>query len=1459
MAEEIVQKLGFDAAAALTTLANLEKSIAALNATIGASPELFSAFNAKAGKTVAALKHLSTNSKTAATDLQKVINLQGKISTPQQGSAPGAAGGATPKPPKTPDLSPYLAQLQEMFKISGAASKEQKRAFQSAITSAAEFANKHKKTAGDIANTNANMSQNMTGTANKLANALANISRKSKIAPPDTTDYVKKVQSLIPLTANATAAQKRSWQSLSAKIAETAVKSGISINQMASIHGKLGQSLKGSANKIANDMQRMEGSTKELKKTWTVSWETMARVVATQAIVRALSAIRTALKASIGDAVKFQRAIAEIGTIGRKLGGLDAIGDMVQRVSDQFNVGLADTAEAAYQTVSNQIADTEAAVESFLGSAAKFSKITKTDMATSVNLLSGTLNAFGKQVTDTEEVAAKFFATIELGRTRAEELALGYGTVAPIADKLGISMEELNASVATLTINGIQTDKAFTQIRGTMQGFLKPTTEMKKAMTELGFATGEQILQAYNLQDAVIAVTETTGMNAAAIAKLFPRIRGLTGVLTLVNDEAGHFTDTLEAQRTALEKTYGEAYQIVIETPAEKITKDLNKLKNFFTVEFGQSVLEAGVKFSEAFGGVDTILTGFEAIIPVLPQVATGLGIVAGALFLVATNAALAKANMGLLGKASLAFVGVYASISLGKEIARQIVDGWTEGLRETKKGIAKDLEARQTAIKAHISLEKTKIDEIVSLIARGLAKQRKLYFQQVDAAKEANAEQIKDVKSLTDKMIADRQRLVSKLQSQVSSMGKNILASEDRAGSLRDQLDDQLFQRKIGRESEHQQRIKLTQKSAELASDAVRKIAAASTEDERASADEEFQRAKAFAEQALAIADGTGNRRLAEQAMRHLASITEDVIDAEGRYQQNVARSAQAVVKRTRIEERRVEKLKEKQKELLEAFSLTDKDTGELLPQAERQEQIAKAQKTLREFVDLSGDPLDVATMLNYAGVSAQLAQELHTGRIQELVISTGALKSISDQVSRALNSSRIDDPSRVSAENLTGIEITGPVSEAKALEELQEKYDAVFAKKEEYLSQGNLLISSQKELTESLKATQVAAKDISAFTVLVDAAKKLASVPLTLENIGKAPQEIIDAAPETALDRYRSVLEEMQTLAEKAAKGISIDPEAVIRLGDALHTASKEVGALGIFDGGLGKISLTAIETVISLKKVADAQQALKKSTGDSTIGEINKELGQLDTSLEALKASAKAAEEMSNSVSSVAPAIGSAVEPSAAIASSWSSIRANADRVVAAASQLQQVGVVSGGDQVASLDRAKASADQLQTAIGGVKMHTDGTKMAQDGHTSAVASTQFAVQSLTGSYTQLLGVIRAASSAQASLQSRPAVTAAKGGRMSYFAAGGRGTDVIPAMLTQGEFVTNAKSSQRFFSQLQAMNAGQTPVFKSEGGDTYNTNVGDINVSGTGSPQVVARDVMRAIRREERRGSGR
>ena len=93
-------------------------------------------------------------------------------------------------------------------------------------------------------------------------------------------------------------------------------------------------------------------------------------------------------------------------------------------------------------------------------------------------------------------------------------------------------------------------------------------------------------------------------------------------------------------------------------------------------------------------------------------------------------------------------------------------------------------------------------------------------------------------------------------------------------------------------------------------------------------------------------------------------------------------------------------------------------------------------------------------------------------------------------------------------------------------------------------------------------------------------------------------------------------------------------------------------------------------------------------------------------------------------------------------------------------------------------------------------------------------------------------------------------------------YMAGGGfvpRGMDTIPVMARPGESIINPDSTRKFFSQIQAINSGKQPIFRSQGGGV--TNVGDIsiNVNGSGSPEQTGRVVLRKVRRELRRGTSR
>jgi len=93
--------------------------------------------------------------------------------------------------------------------------------------------------------------------------------------------------------------------------------------------------------------------------------------------------------------------------------------------------------------------------------------------------------------------------------------------------------------------------------------------------------------------------------------------------------------------------------------------------------------------------------------------------------------------------------------------------------------------------------------------------------------------------------------------------------------------------------------------------------------------------------------------------------------------------------------------------------------------------------------------------------------------------------------------------------------------------------------------------------------------------------------------------------------------------------------------------------------------------------------------------------------------------------------------------------------------------------------------------------------------------------------------------------------------GGLMFNNGGTARGVDTIPAMLSPGESVITPQATSRFFSQIQAMNAGQEPTFRAQNGGT--TTIGDISVNVQGGDTGVAtgRTIAQELRRQARRGN--
>ena len=128
-----------------------------------------------------------------------------------------------------------------------------------------------------------------------------------------------------------------------------------------------------------------------------------------------------------------------------------------------------------------------------------------------------------------------------------EDLGSALGRTQTLGHALGVSMEELDASLISMTIGGLKATEAATQLRSLMTGLLKPSEAMQAAFKQLGVDSGEAAIAAFGFRGALQAVAETTDGSVAALSKLFPNIRALPGDLRLLREGAQQYEEALRS------------------------------------------------------------------------------------------------------------------------------------------------------------------------------------------------------------------------------------------------------------------------------------------------------------------------------------------------------------------------------------------------------------------------------------------------------------------------------------------------------------------------------------------------------------------------------------------------------------------------------------------------------------------------------------------------------------------------------------------------------------------------------------------------------------------------------------------------------------------------------------------------------------------------------------------------
>lgn len=324
----------------------------------------------------------------------------------------------------------------------------------------------------------------------------------------------------------------------------------------------------------------------------------LARIAEATLFKTALNNVTSAFGEGIAKAKEYQIQISLIRTVSQDAQlSFGQWSKGIRDVSDKLGIDLVDTAKAAYDAIQSQVVTGPQTLK-FLETAGNLARTTGTNIKQSGDLLASVIQGFNQSITQADDTAAKLFKTVELGRIQVSELTNTMGKVAPSANVLGISFEEVAASLSTLTRQGIKTTDATTLVTNVIVKLAKPTEALKGFIQSLGFSSSEAAIKTLGFAGVLRELEKaTSGGKLEELAVFFNELRGLRGAVGLTS-VFGDFEKDLKEIDNA-QATFLRAQEIRAESSSDKLTKFAQNVKNVFAEEFAQT----GLKIAEGIIG----------------------------------------------------------------------------------------------------------------------------------------------------------------------------------------------------------------------------------------------------------------------------------------------------------------------------------------------------------------------------------------------------------------------------------------------------------------------------------------------------------------------------------------------------------------------------------------------------------------------------------------------------------------------------------------------------------------------------------------------------------------------------------------------------------------------------------------------------------------------------------------
>ena len=295
-----------------------------------------------------------------------------------------------------------------------------------------------------------------------------------------------------------------------------------------------------------------------------------------QASMQALNGLSEAGRI-LGDLTQetrsFATAMAEANTMaGKDAAGLERMKEQVTALAKEVPVARDALAKGLYQVISNGVPEDN--MLSFLEASARSSVGGIADLQKVVTVTSTVIKNYGAAWTEAAAIQDKIQLTAKNGVTSFEQLADALPRVSGNAATLGVSIDELLASFATLTGVSGNTAEVSTQLAAIFTALVKPSSEAAKMAEAMGIQfDAAAVKSAGGLQNFLTSLDRSVKAYAASsgvleqevYAKLFGSAEALRALIPLNGELAQKFGQNVTAMKDSA-GTMDAAFKQINET-----------------------------------------------------------------------------------------------------------------------------------------------------------------------------------------------------------------------------------------------------------------------------------------------------------------------------------------------------------------------------------------------------------------------------------------------------------------------------------------------------------------------------------------------------------------------------------------------------------------------------------------------------------------------------------------------------------------------------------------------------------------------------------------------------------------------------------------------------------------------------------------------------------------------------